>query len=395
MQSNKDYFYVSSRVARQFSTLRESKIIKNFNTPWPKKSYQYTVNVSASYSSKLRIITSSISMVMIFLLTSIVSIPPPLQDLSMELMVATGFGSGVGGFTSIYAASPVVAMGSLLVLCIVLHFYAKWTAAASDEDLIELRGKGRGKGSGSGTGSSICKVSPLLPSRELSGTTTGTTTGRGSVIPTRRQSVLNSRNVLHNLTVDTNTGSGSGLGLDFIEEKQNEPSDAQYQGGFTDGDGDGLIVLDVDDSDEDNEDGDRESHRVGVRDRDSTGSGYGDGYGIGTVYQQNYNNRKSSFDISSFGSSDDVSSSLGSSNNNNSNNLEVSELELELELDEVESNDNEDVSGVEISEYSISISDADSASIGDYVDPYMDCSSNSNSNSGLDSSSNSSYRYSD
>jgi len=77
----------------RYPSLKESRIIRNFATTWPKNSYnQNKKSVSGSYNSAGQAIGRSVSIVILYLVCSLIRIPPALQDMAIEVMSTATIG---------------------------------------------------------------------------------------------------------------------------------------------------------------------------------------------------------------------------------------------------------------------------------------------------------------
>jgi len=152
-------------------------------------------------------------------------IPPSLQDLSFEIISTAGFGYTVFGFMSLYSFAPVVGLAAILLVCILIHFFFKWYANFAEKELdILKRGGGVGVGGlgGARVGSpTLGKVVPLLSPI----TNKGSGSGSGSVIVSRKQSILNSKIVMRELQSSITSirfGGGKPAILEGFEESEED-----------------------------------------------------------------------------------------------------------------------------------------------------------------------------
>jgi hypothetical protein len=120
-----DFFFVSSRLSELYPELMESKIIKQFSSPWPHKSYQRTRSVSMSYSKRFSTLMRSVSMIAAFFLKAFLSIPPAVQDALVQLSTIVLTGNVLSGLISLYEINPFLPFFFALVAVLLLHFLKK------------------------------------------------------------------------------------------------------------------------------------------------------------------------------------------------------------------------------------------------------------------------------
>jgi len=81
-----EYMFVSYRLAKLFPALGESSIILKYSTVWPKQSYKHKVDVTKSYSSRFSSLGRAVMMLVVFLVTNLLSIPPTFQDMVVNVI---------------------------------------------------------------------------------------------------------------------------------------------------------------------------------------------------------------------------------------------------------------------------------------------------------------------
>ena len=116
------FLFVSTRLATQFPDLKESKIITQFSTPWPRQSYLYAQSVSTKYSGKLAGITRSASILFIFFVGNFLSVPPACQDIIVQMTSTTAIGYLVLIHVQLFEIFPALVILPALVLVVVAHF---------------------------------------------------------------------------------------------------------------------------------------------------------------------------------------------------------------------------------------------------------------------------------
>jgi hypothetical protein len=117
-----NFLFVSTRLARQFPDLKESKIIAQFSTPWPRQSYLRVQNVSKKYSKKFSALTRSASILLIFFVGNFLSVPPSIQDMAVHMTSTTAIGYIVLVHVQLYEIFPALVVLPALLLAGLAHF---------------------------------------------------------------------------------------------------------------------------------------------------------------------------------------------------------------------------------------------------------------------------------
>jgi hypothetical protein len=117
-----NYLFVSTRLAREFPELKESKIILQFSTPWPRQSYLHIQNVSKKYSKKFSALTRSASILLIFFVGNFLSVPPSVQDMVVQMTSTTAIGYIVLVHVQLYEIFPALVILPALLLAGLAHF---------------------------------------------------------------------------------------------------------------------------------------------------------------------------------------------------------------------------------------------------------------------------------
>jgi hypothetical protein len=133
-----DYLFVSTRLAQQWSELREAQIIAQFRTPWPKQSYQRESNVSKSYSKKYSALVRSASVIAVFFLTQLLQIPAGFQDMVVRMASTTVIGYTILAHIDLYEIFPVLAFVPAVCLAVAAHYYIKRASAAAEQELCRV-----------------------------------------------------------------------------------------------------------------------------------------------------------------------------------------------------------------------------------------------------------------
>ena len=124
-----NYLFISTRLASEWSNIKEAQIILQFSTPWPKQSYQHEANVSKSYNKKYSAIIRSGSIIAIFFLTQLLQIPPSLQDIIVNMLSTIIIGYTIFIHIELFSIFPILIIVPVVIISIILHFIIKSNAA--------------------------------------------------------------------------------------------------------------------------------------------------------------------------------------------------------------------------------------------------------------------------
>lgn len=132
------YLFVSTRLAEQWSELREAQIIAQFRTPWPKQSYQRETDVSQNYSKKYTALYRSASIIAIFFLTNLLQIPPALQDMVVQMCTTAAIGYTVLLHIDLYGVHPALVILPTLGACLAVYLAIRSSKARAKARLERL-----------------------------------------------------------------------------------------------------------------------------------------------------------------------------------------------------------------------------------------------------------------
>jgi hypothetical protein len=131
------YFYASWRLAKLYPDLKESAMVANFSTPYPKKSLQrQDKGMSKVYGRKFRFIGQAVSKVAIYFIVQLVQLPPPVQDAIVQLIVASGLGYILVYVVKLYQYSPLLVLVPIVFLVIIVHFM---TSSGKKKELMSSK----------------------------------------------------------------------------------------------------------------------------------------------------------------------------------------------------------------------------------------------------------------
>jgi hypothetical protein len=121
-----EYLFLSYRLAISYSDTKISKLILSFQTPWPKQSYQHlSQDVSQVYSMKYSMIERSMSIVVLFFLTSFLSVPIAIQDMIVQMASTVALGYTFLLHLRLYQIFPVLVIIPTIFFGLVIHFMIK------------------------------------------------------------------------------------------------------------------------------------------------------------------------------------------------------------------------------------------------------------------------------
>ena len=118
-----NFLFVSTRLAKEFPELKESKIIAQFSTPWPRQSYLHKEDVSKGYSKKFTAITKSASVVLMFFIGNFLTVPPTIQDILVQMATTTAVGYVTLVHIQLFEIFPVLVILPSLLIAVLAHFY--------------------------------------------------------------------------------------------------------------------------------------------------------------------------------------------------------------------------------------------------------------------------------
>jgi hypothetical protein len=118
------YLFLSYRLSMIYSDLKVAKIILQFETPYPKQSYQYIEDISKKYNKKFAAFIRSGSLVAVFLLTNFLSIPVFFQDIVFQLILVTAIGYYVYIHILLFQTFPLlIILPEFFLVILVLFAY--------------------------------------------------------------------------------------------------------------------------------------------------------------------------------------------------------------------------------------------------------------------------------
>jgi len=117
------YLYVSWRIAKFYPNLPQSSMVTRFSTPWPKRAITRKFKgVSKAYSKKFSFVNQAVSRVVLYLLVSVVQLPPAAQDTVVQVILSSGIGYVIMLLVQLYEVHPILVLVPVVTVFIVAHF---------------------------------------------------------------------------------------------------------------------------------------------------------------------------------------------------------------------------------------------------------------------------------
>jgi hypothetical protein len=117
------YLFLSYRVASLYPELKASQVILQFSTPWPRQSYQHITDLKTNYENSLSTALSrSVAIILVFLLTSLLSVPLAIQDMILHLCMTAMMGYSLLIHIHLYEIFPVLVIIPTLFFLFLVHF---------------------------------------------------------------------------------------------------------------------------------------------------------------------------------------------------------------------------------------------------------------------------------
>ena len=130
---------MSTRVAEQFPTLKESKIVASYSTPWPKQLYSITEGATSDkYNSLHASLADSANVLLMFFVGSLIAVPPYIQDMLIHMVTTCTIGYASWLHIRLFVIYPALVLLPTLVIgsaVYVLVFVGKDRAA------VKVKGK--------------------------------------------------------------------------------------------------------------------------------------------------------------------------------------------------------------------------------------------------------------
>jgi len=296
------YLFISTGLSKLFPDVKESKIIAQFSTPWPKQSYCRVKDVSKQYSKKFSALTRSASILIIFFAGQFLNMPSGFQDVIIHVSSTTAVGYVILLHIQLYQLFPALVILPVCIIGIIVHFIITSGKADAKLRLAKLFPVNTTNKDDHVGVHGVHAQSRTLIQDELS------STYDVNIHQTRRASLRLGLNVIDEIEQIENSGS---------EESSSGSSDDNDEDSDEDDDDDDGSD-DEDDDDDDDDGSDDENDRSGGSASDDDSNNY--------ISNENENNSNFDENISSLNSvsfvidDSDVSDDYNISDNNCSNN---------------------------------------------------------------------------
>jgi hypothetical protein len=135
------YLFPSYRLAATYTSLKESAVITQYHTSFPKKAFSSgksrSNNIKKSYDLRFAFLKQAFSRLAIFAITSMIQLPPPVQDALTEVASSVGFGYIGMLHVRLYRMRPVLAFAPLAAAVLTVHFLTASGRANTRLDLTK------------------------------------------------------------------------------------------------------------------------------------------------------------------------------------------------------------------------------------------------------------------
>ena len=116
------YLFISTGLSKLYPDVKESKIIAQFSTPWPKQSYCRVKDVSKQYSKKFSALTRSASILIIFFAGQFLNMPSGFQDVIIHVSSTAAMGYVILVHIQLYQLFPALVILPVCIIGIIVHF---------------------------------------------------------------------------------------------------------------------------------------------------------------------------------------------------------------------------------------------------------------------------------
>jgi hypothetical protein len=132
------YLFLSYRMAECYPDLKASKIILQYQSPWPRQSYQHTIDMKKDYKySYTTALSRSISIIVIFLLTSLLASPLAVQDMFLQMAATVTMGYMILLHIQLFRVFPIlVLVPSAVIGVVVMAGYLIYSSHYPSSELL-------------------------------------------------------------------------------------------------------------------------------------------------------------------------------------------------------------------------------------------------------------------
>ena len=134
------FLFPSYILASANHSLKESAVITRYHTSFPKKAFSNNSkanNLKGNYDLRFAFLKQALSRIAIFALTSVIQLPPPVQDALTEVATSIGFGYIAMLHVRLYRINFLLAFAPLTVAILVVHFLAVSGKADARLDMVK------------------------------------------------------------------------------------------------------------------------------------------------------------------------------------------------------------------------------------------------------------------
>jgi phosphate/sulfate permease len=130
------YLFLSYRMAECYPDLKASKIILQYQSPWPRQSYQHTIDVKRDYTySYAAALSRSASIIVVFFLTNLLATPLAIQDMILQMAATIAMGYTILIHIQLYQIFPALVIVPTCGLAVTGYFlYNYYFKKQSEED---------------------------------------------------------------------------------------------------------------------------------------------------------------------------------------------------------------------------------------------------------------------
>jgi phosphate/sulfate permease len=130
------YLFLSYRMAESYPDLKASKIILQYQSPWPRQSYQHTIDMKKDYKySYAAALSRSASIIVIFFLTNLLATPLAIQDMILQMAATIAMGYTILIHIQLYQIFPALVIVPTIGLAVSGYFaYNYYFKKQSDDD---------------------------------------------------------------------------------------------------------------------------------------------------------------------------------------------------------------------------------------------------------------------
>jgi phosphate/sulfate permease len=136
------YLFISYRLAMTFPELKASQIILQFTSPWPRQSYQHVIDVKKKYDDTYTALSRSASIILIFFLSNLLTVPLSIQDMILSLVMTVVSSYTILLHLQLYNIFPaLVIVPTLSIIAVVYMLYQARVIRKAEERIHKLTNK--------------------------------------------------------------------------------------------------------------------------------------------------------------------------------------------------------------------------------------------------------------